>query len=219
MAFLRDTQFVEIPPDVLKENATVSARMPKLYYHPNVLARKFFWLRLRYLSRLMQKYAAGKRACLDFGCGSGIFLPTLEKLFPSVAGIDIETQEAKQIIDLYSLRVQLINADIYRKDLPPRSFDVISAADVLEHFRELGPPVCKIRQWLKDDGLLFTSLPTENAFTRGCRLVGSYEKPWDHYHTGYEVEAFISNNGFRAIHTAKVVPVFPLYIVSVWRKT
>ncbi len=193
--------------------------MPALYYHPNILARKFFWLRLRYLSRYMQKYAARKGERLDFGCGSGIFLPTLTKLFPSVTGIDIETEEAKQIIDRYDLPVRLVNADIYKENLPSKSFDVISAADVLEHFRELGPPVSKIREWLKDDGLLFTSLPTENSFTRACRVVGSYEKPCDHYHTGYEVEAFIRKMGFRAIRSATVVPVFPLYIVSVWRKT
>jgi 2-polyprenyl-3-methyl-5-hydroxy-6-metoxy-1,4-benzoquinol methylase len=192
--------------------------MPKLYYHPNVLARKFFWLRLRYLSRFMQKYAADKRQCLDFGCGTGVFLPTLAKLFPSVTGIDIETDEARQIIDRYDLRVRLVHADIYKENLPSRSFDVISAADVLEHFSDLGPPISKIREWLKDDGVLFTSLPTENAFTRACRVVGGYEKPWDHYHTGYDVEAVIRKAGFRAIHTAKVVSVFPLYIVSVWHK-
>lgn len=218
MSIWRDPQFVEIPSGVLKECATESIRMPKLYYHPNILARKFFWLRLRYLSRYMQKYAAGRLECLDFGCGSGIFLPTLTKLFPSVTGIDLETEEAKQIIDRYHLRVRLLNADIYTENLPPKSFDVISAADVLEHFSELGPPVSKIRDWLKDDGILFTSLPTENAFTRACRVVGSYEKPSDHYHTGYEVEAFVRKMGFRAIFSSTVVPVFPLYIVSVWRK-
>src|SRR5260370_23062716 len=120
-----DRQYVEIPPDVLKQYATGSIRMPALYYHPNILARKFFWLRLRYLSRYMQKYAARKRECLDFGCGSGIFLPTLTKLFPSVTGIDIETEEAKQIIDRCDLPVRLVNADIYNENLPSKKFDVI----------------------------------------------------------------------------------------------
>ncbi|MGA2879236.1 MAG: class I SAM-dependent methyltransferase [Bryobacteraceae bacterium] len=219
MPLWRDPHFVEIPPDVLKEYATESIRMPKLYYHPSILARKFFWLRLRYLSHYMQKYANQKKECLDFGCGSGIFLPTLTKLFPAVTGIDIETKEAYQIVDRYHLPVRLVNADIYKENLPSKSFDVISAADVLEHFSDLGPPVSKIREWLKDDGLLFTSLPTENAFTRACRVVGSYEKPWDHYHTGYQVEAFIRKMGFRAIRSATVIPIFPLYLVSVWQKT
>lgn len=216
---LHDPHFVEIPPDTLRQFATVSDRMPKLYYHPNVLARKFFWLRLRYLSRYMQQYASGKRECLDFGCGTGIFLPTLTRLFPSVTGVDIETKESTQVIDLYKLPVKLIDADIYQHELAEKQYDVIVAADVLEHFKDLGPPVTKIRRWLKDDGLLFTSLPTENLFTRGCRVLGSYEKPWDHYHTGYEVEAFIRSQGFKAVRTSLVMPVFPLYIVSVWRKS
>lgn len=211
--------FVEIPTALLQSVATESNRMPKLYYHPNWLARKFFWLRLRVLHRYLKRYPIRRGACLDFGCGSGVFLPTLATVFSSVTGVDMETSEAESVLAHYRLpNVKLLNGDIYRMELEPESFDVITAPDVLEHFRELAPPVARIRSWLKNDGFLFTSLPTENWFTRGTRVIGKYEKPWDHYHTGYEVEEFLMKNGFRRLRRLLVVPIFPLYLASVWQK-
>lgn len=159
-------------------------------------------------------------ACMDFGCGSGVFLPTLSNLFSSVRGMDIEMVEAPQIVDYYRLKnVQLMNCDINTYAFDNRDlFDVITAADVLEHFEKLDKPVSQIYRWLKDDGLLFTSLPTENLFTRLTRMLGRIEKPWDHYHTGESVEYFLQEHGFRKMNSSIVIPIFPLYLVSVWRK-
>ncbi|MGH9604579.1 MAG: class I SAM-dependent methyltransferase [Terracidiphilus sp.] len=194
--------------------------MPKLYYHPNWLARKFFWERLRVLHRYLSQYPVRRDSCLDFGCGSGVFLPTLASEFKSVTGVDIETAEAQKILAYYKpSNVSLVNTDIYTTtEFGPGMFDVVTAPDVLEHFKELGTPVARIRSWLKSDGFLFTSLPTENAFTRATRIAGKYQKPWDHYHTGYQVEEFLSANGFHRIRRSLLSPLFPLYLISVWRK-
>ncbi len=212
--------FVEIPASRLRDGATESDRMPKLYYHPNWLARKFFWERLRVLHRFLAQYPVCNESCLDFGCGSGVFLPTLASEFASVTGVDIETVEAKRILDYYKLsNVSLVNADIYTTtEFGPEVFDVVMAPDVLEHFKDLAAPVSRIHAWLKADGFLFTSLPTENAFTRATRVAGKYEKPWDHYHTGYQVEDFLAGNGFRRVRRSLLFPFFPLYLTSVWRK-
>lgn len=212
--------FVEIPASRLRNGATESNRMPKLYYHPNWFARKFFWERLRVLHRFLSQYPVRRDSCLDFGCGSGVFLPTLSSEFASVTGVDIETEEAAKILAHYNpSNVSLVNADIYTtKEFGPEMFDVVMAPDVLEHFKDLKPPVACIHRWLKPDGFLFTSLPTENAFTLATRIAGKYEKPWDHYHTGYQVEDFLAANGFRRLRRSLLYPLFPLYLTSVWRK-
>jgi 2-polyprenyl-3-methyl-5-hydroxy-6-metoxy-1,4-benzoquinol methylase len=210
--------FVEIPPDVLLGIATDSERMPKLYYHHLAIARKFFWLRLKCISALMMKNLARRDSCLDFGCGSGVFLPSLSKLFRSVRGIDIELVEAPKIIAHYALpNVALISADIFTVKLDEQ-FDAIVAADVLEHFNDVNKPIVRIKQWLKDDGLLFTSLPTENICTKMTRIVGKYTKPADHYHTGEEVEAALRAHGFHKVDGKKLVTFFPMYLLGVWRK-
>ncbi len=211
--------FVEIPKVLLASIATDSDRMPKLYYHPIAIGRKFFWLRLRTIYSLMNKYVNDRNKCLDFGCGSGVFLPTLSGMFISVTGIDIEMEEAELIVDHYNLNnVQLISGDINTTVLDESRFDAISAADVLEHFKELDAPVSQIYRWLKDDGILITSLPTENLFTKCTRIIGRYEKPFDHYHTGEQVEGCLQKNGFYRVKSIKVISLFPLYLVSVWRK-
>jgi len=214
----KSSRLVKLSPSYLKSIATISDRMPKLYYHPIQIARDFFWLRLAVLAQLAQQYVAHKTSCLDFACGSGVFLPTLSAMFREVTGIDLEMTEARQIVAHYQLfDVKLVEADINLAQLD-QQFDAIFAADVLEHFDDLQPPVAKISQWLKPDGVLLTSLPTENIFTRLTRLVGGHQKPWDHYHTGREVEQFLANHGFRRIVHRTVMSIFPLYYLGVWRK-
>lgn len=210
--------FIQIPPEVLVGIATDSDRMPKLYYHPCAIARKFFWIRLKCISTLISKNLSNRNSCLDFGCGSGVFLPTLSKLFRSVRGIDIELVEAPKIVEHYKLQnVRLIASDIFTAILDEQ-FDAIIAADVLEHFNNLDEPVAQIKRWLKDEGLLFTSLPTENLFTKMTRILGRYTKPADHYYSGEEVEEVLRNHGFCKVESKKLISVFPLYLIGVWKK-
>ena len=104
--------------------------------------------------------------------------------------------------------VRLIDADIYDMDnsrIEPG--DIIVAAGVLDHFKDLSQPAKRLRDWLKDD--LFTSGPSENFLTRLGRLAGGMEKPWDHYHTGYEVEGFFESHGFEKLHSRHVYRLLP----------
>jgi predicted TPR repeat methyltransferase len=214
-------RFEEIPQEILRQIATVSVRMPRLYFYPIRFVRKFFWARLKAIHRSMVRTVPQRRVAIDFGCGSGVFLPTLANMFDLVQGIDIEANEAKEIVSAYKLQnVRLVNADIYNlKDAEIEKADAIVAADVLEHFKELDVPVRRLREWLTDDGYLFTSGPSENFLTRWGRILGRIEKPWDHYHTGYEVEQFLEQHGFQRISPSyHVYSVMPMYILSVWKK-
>jgi SAM-dependent methyltransferase len=214
-------RFEEIPPEILSQIATVSVRMPRLYFYPIRFVRKFFWARLKAIHRSMLKTVPQRRVAIDFGCGSGVFLPTLANTFDLVQGIDIEAHEAKEIVNAYKLQnVRLINADIYNLNgAQIEKANAIVAADVLEHFKELEVPIRRLHEWLTDDGYLFTSGPSENFLTRWGRILGRIEKPWDHYHTGYEVEQFLELHGFQRISPPyHVYRVMPMYILSVWKK-
>lgn len=211
--------FVEIDRQLLERIATDSRRMPKLYYHPWTIARKFFWLRLRQLHSLMLARSVARDSCLDFACGSGVFLPTLSQTFRRVDGIDLETREAEAIKATFKLNnVKLINADISRAEELPGGYDVIIAADVLEHFQDLGSALARIKEWLSPRGRLFTSLPTESFCTKATRIIGGYTKPWDHYHSGQEVEQRLAQEGFEKLEGRVLVPFFPMYLLGVWRR-
>jgi len=215
--------FVEVDKKFLNEIATDSDRVPTLYYSKYWLVRRFFWSRLRYIHRFMLRdNATGtNKSCLDFGGGGGVFLPTLSSEFGDVVCVDLEYQEANKIIENYEIsNIELKVSDITKKE-NIGSFDVIVAADVLEHFKQLSQPSDAIRSWLKDDGILYTSLPTENFIYILLRKIFGITKPFDHYHTGYDVEKYLSSNGFEKVRCASIPlywRIFPLFLISSWKK-
>jgi SAM-dependent methyltransferase len=215
--------FVRVPGEFLAQIATGNDRTPSLYYNRYRLVCDFFWLRLRFLHRLLEKFVAGRSDCLDFGGGGGVFLPTLARMFPRVTCIDLETAEARKVVEHYRLEnVRLVQEDICQAQIPPASFDAIIAADVLEHFQDMTLATAALRAWLKDDGYLFTSVPTESALYAGLRRFFGVEKPADHYHEGAEVETFLSQNGFILVKRT-FCPLYvgfaSLFIISAWRKS
>ena len=179
-------------------------------------------MRFKWIAKRLEKHATRRNVCLDFGGGGGVLLPTLSRQFSRVVSIDLETKEAGQVLDHFRLsNVDLVEADIRSAILPDAPFDAIVAADVLEHFKEVEPAVAKLHCWLADDGVLVTSLPTENWVYSLLRVVFGVTKPDDHYYTGYAVEDVLQANGFKRAHRSNVplyLPLAPLYLISVWQK-
>jgi len=215
------TRLVEIPAEYLAAIADDSDRIPRLYYAGNPVLRRMFWQRLHSLNRLMRRVHGVDGSCLDFGGGSGVFLPTLAQQFDQVTLLDLEASQARQVAKKYDLHNVTIREDDAATVDFAHPFDVAVAADVLEHFQDTELPISRLHRWLKPGGVLFTSLPTENWVYVFLRKVFGIEKPWDHYHTGYEVEARLEAGGFRRIETTCVplgIPVAPLFLISAWRR-
>ena len=193
-----------------------------VYCAPNPLLREFFWARLWMLTLLMRRLARRDGRCLDFGGGSGIFMPSLASGFRRVDLIDLNTSQAEQMRERYQLdNVQITNANIKDFDFGQGTFNAIVAADVLEHFEDLSFPVERIRHWLDAEGTLFTSLPSENLAYRLLRVVFGKKKPHDHYHAAWQVEKFLGEHGFRKVfglYHPLFLPLFPLFRISAWRK-
>lgn len=214
--------FIKIPYAFINAVAGDDDRM-RLYITGNVVMRWFFWLRLRAIYWAIRRFGKAAGTCLDFGGGSGVLLPTLANYFHGVTCVDMDNIEAAAVVDKYALsNVSLVTGDIAEVRLDGAPFAAIVAADVLEHFPDLDAPVAALRKWLADDGLLFTSLPTENFVYKFLRVVFGVTAPEDHYHTGYAVEAFLQRNGFSRRHRWFVplfFRLFPLFIISVWERS
>lgn len=213
--------FIEIDRSFLRSIATENERIPTLYYSDNWLVRKIFWMRLKLINFHLQSRQIERESCLDFGGGGGVFLPTLSRQFKTVVFLDLEDKEASQVAEKHQLKnVTLIKQDIAKVNFTKASFDVIIAADVLEHFQDLSLPVATLRNWVKPNGVLLTSLPTENFIYAALRKVFGLTKPPDHYHTGSEVESYLKTGGFKQIGQT-FVPGFwnilPLFLISVWQ--
>lgn len=207
---------------MLESIAVGNDQIPTLYYSGNVVSGRIFWARLRWIHRLIRRLTDPKGVCLDFGAGGGVFLPTLATCFESVVGIDLHTAEAEQVIEHYRLdNVSLHRGDMNEARLESAPFHAIVAADVLEHFEDLEPPVRRLREWLAADGVLFTSLPSETGFYDWLRRLYGLTKPADHFHTGWEVEAYLEGHGFKRRSRWLVpfgLPFVALYLVSAWSR-
>jgi predicted TPR repeat methyltransferase len=212
--------FIQIPIEILKQ---VYRDHPKttLYFSSNPLIRTIFWKRLKILYELIDQASHAKHHAVDFGGGNGVFLPSLAQLFERVTCIDLDTKRASQMAGVLHLHNTTFLSEHIDDTLGRQEpVDAIVAADVLEHFKDLAQPVSSITRWLKHDGFLYTSLPTENYFYTVLRTIFHVTKPADHYHSGSEVEEFLSRHGFRLLKRRYLpLRLFPLFLVSAWEKT
>jgi predicted TPR repeat methyltransferase len=215
--------FIKPSNALLASIGTDSERIPTIYYSGNALITYIFWLRLKWIARRLIRFAPRHNSCLDFGGGGGPFLPTLSNIFKHTTLLDLETTEAEKIKSHYQItNVEINEADARYVNLNNSPFDAIVAADVLEHFKVVEPAIKKLHDWLADDGVLVTSLPTENWVYALLRIIFGVKKPDDHYHSGYEVEKMLIENGFSRVHHSTVplyIPLAPLYLISVWKKS
>jgi 2-polyprenyl-3-methyl-5-hydroxy-6-metoxy-1,4-benzoquinol methylase len=99
------------------------------------------------------------RRILDVGCGAGRLGEALKaRQAAEVVGIEHSKtagQSARSRLD------QVLLGDVERMELPfaPGSFDAIVCGDVLEHLREPGRLLRRLRDWLHPAGLLIASIP------------------------------------------------------------
>jgi 2-polyprenyl-3-methyl-5-hydroxy-6-metoxy-1,4-benzoquinol methylase len=145
------------------------------YSHPNLLINWLFWQRLHIAINTIEKCAPYENI-LDFGCGSGVMLPFLSQHSTQIIAIDIDLvplQHMRKYIPL-AKNVEILDANqVALSQLPPKSFDLINALDVLEHVDNLTHTLGELLNLLKPGGRLVVSGPTENLLYRiGRKLAG-----------------------------------------------
>lgn len=191
-----------------------------IYTHPLWLARDIFWQRLEYAFKYLKQYTKKDMKVLDFGGGSGVFSKALSSFYDNVSVIDLDVEEAKNIISYYDIKnVTLINQDINKFEMDGK-YDLIIATDVLEHFKELEFPISFFNKFLKNDGMLLVTLPTENWVYELGRKVVNKQKPADHYHSSKEVIEFLEQNNFVEIDkmfVPRYILPIPLFEVAIFK--
>jgi len=153
----------------------------------------------RYLTKILGNHFFRNKACLDIGCGMGVFLNKLREKGAAVKGFD----PRKKLISYGKERwnLPIFTADIGSYLFGENQFDLISLSHVLEHLRD---PIGRIRQiimCLKKGGYLFIEVPNNNSEKISWQL--DVRKKTDEHLTFFNkenVQTFLKNKGLKIIH-------------------
>ena len=119
------------------------------------------------------------RPVLDVGCGEGIFAWGLmaENIDVGIEPNGRELHRAREV-DLYDELIKCCGDNIPK---PDQSFQTIFSNSVMEHIPDIEPVLEEVHRLLKDDGIVYLTLPTDK---------------FDHYSWGYQI---LSSFGLRSL--------------------
>jgi GT2 family glycosyltransferase/tetratricopeptide (TPR) repeat protein/2-polyprenyl-3-methyl-5-hydroxy-6-metoxy-1,4-benzoquinol methylase len=150
---------------------------------------------------------------LDIGCGAGCLGAAIkERQNATVIGVEFDESAAR----LARTRLdEVLVGDIEQMETPfePGSFDAVVCGDVLEHLRDPGRLLNRIRGWLHPAGCLITSIPNvqHHSVIRGLLLgnwtyepAGLLDRDHLRFFTRREIEKLLARTGF-AIQSIQVV--------------
>jgi 2-polyprenyl-3-methyl-5-hydroxy-6-metoxy-1,4-benzoquinol methylase len=162
------------------------------YLHSNPLIRWLFHRRYRTVASLIDVPPGS--AVLEFGCGVGVFLPSLCAAGFRVFAADLETRYARRLTAQRKIPVRFISD---MGELDEGCVDAIVAADVLEHVDDLPQLVSQMKRALSPRGVLVVSGPTENFVYRIGRVLAGFAGKGEYHHSDAEsVESTIESLGF-----------------------
>ena len=131
------------------------------------------------------------RYILDVGCGPGIFLPKLKRLYPKahVVGLDLAYLMLKQsqLKQKWRSRFDLVNCDMSKLPFANGSFDLIFSNQVLHWSNPLHKVLGELNRVLVKDGCLMFSTLGPDTFKELKRAF-------------YEVDDFAHVNDFMDLH-------------------
>jgi len=143
----------------------------EFYYRP--LTGPLYRARLRLASELLGREK--RRAILEVGYGSGVFLPELARRADRVAGLDIhESRPAvEEMLRTLGVEAELHEGDLYSLPYEDGEFDALVCLSVLEHLVDLDAALAEMRRVLGAGGVIVLGFPVRNPVTDGFfRLVG-----------------------------------------------
>ncbi len=137
---------------------------------------------------------------VDIGCGEGITLEKIHRLFPDrkVLGIDILPEN----IDICRQQgCNIKQGDVYKLPLPSESVDFVLFMEVIEHLKDSEIAIQEIRRVLVPGGRLVLVFPNDKVFKIARILTLKFqEATYDPGHVRqwkpYDMRNFLNNEGF-----------------------
>lgn len=160
---------------------------------------------LNWKKDIITKFNTGTTA-LDFGCGTGDFLHTLQKNGWRVEGVEPSEVARTKASELNN---QKIHSDI--NEIENKTFDVITAWHVMEHVHDLHATLLKLKTHLAKSGTLLIAVPNYQSQDSSV-----YKNYW----AGYDVPRHLwhfskkSMTQLLELHGFKLQKVIPMKLDS-----
>lgn len=196
----------------LSENIKDEMAIPS-YMHKNPLINYLMWKRYQVIYNLISPI--NNKFICEFGCGIGLFLPTISRESSNIYAIDIYPYYAKKLSEKHKLNVNFIDSIDKVED---RALDIIIAADVMEHLKKPEDYIVKFYNKLRQNGKLIISGPTENIIYKLGRIVAGFGDKGDYHNTNINrLKNLILSYKFR-LEEVKNLPFFiPPHLFKILR--
>ena len=133
-----------------------------LYASSNPTRRWLHRCRLEWIGLALRRHAGPEASrALEFGPGSGVYLPVLLELFERVTAADVEDvflDEARALA-ARDPRLEVVRTDIVAPELPPESYDLVLCTEVIEHVPRSATALARLHGLLRPGGKLVLSTP------------------------------------------------------------
>ena len=137
------------------------------YYPEQSLAPPaFVQTRLEEITAGFDKYRRENRL-LDIGCGAGGLLLAAQKNGWNAQGLDVAEQATEHV---RRLGFEVFHGELQQAQFPAQHFDVITAAEILEHLTEPRLLVQEVARILRPGGLFWTTTPHARGLS--ARVLG-----------------------------------------------
>jgi 2-polyprenyl-3-methyl-5-hydroxy-6-metoxy-1,4-benzoquinol methylase len=121
-------------------------------------------------AKLLEAVGTGKRV-LDVGCSSGYLAQPLSERGNTIVGIELDPEAAREA-ERFCERVLVGDVETMELALEPGSFDVVLCGDLVEHLRDPGAALARLRRFLRPGGRVVLSTPNVANWAIRLSLLG-----------------------------------------------
>lgn len=143
-----------------------------LYQSANYTRRRLHQTRLGWVTHAIEKYSpkTSKNRAIEYGPGSGIYLPVLAKEFQHVVAADVEFAYLEGISPLLDdlKALSLMRDDIMNSTLVDNNFDLILCSEVLEHVPNPEKALATLYRIVKPGGIVVVTTPQRFSVLELC---------------------------------------------------